>query len=210
VRLEGKAHVSGKLREVWLRTAHSSQLLPVVPKYNSELRFSGTEGTTVTDYRVPGVAFTPKSLNETDEVRSRDCWGRTAGYHLFGVIKAPVQDPMLSLFLPVITFSKNARSARFSEAGAIVRSSLPCFPRKLPCFRPNNRETGSYMTACTTIHALKLYATRDTRKSSASMSANFLATAVSARAFKANEASLGSRLCAKKFRSWLEGQRLVR
>jgi hypothetical protein len=72
VRLEGKAHVSGKLREVWLRTAHSSQLLPVVPKY-SELRFSGTEGTTVTDHRVPVVAFTPKSLNETDEARSRDC-----------------------------------------------------------------------------------------------------------------------------------------
>jgi hypothetical protein len=57
---------------------------------------------------------------------------------------------MLSLFLPVIAFSKNAKSARFSEAGAIVRSSLPCFPRKSPCFRPNNRETGSQPTAHTT------------------------------------------------------------
>jgi hypothetical protein len=184
-----------------------------VPKYNSELRFSGTEGTTVTDYRVPGVAFTPKSLNETDEVRSRDCWGRTAGYHLFGVIKAPVQDPMLSLFLPVITFSKNARSARFSEAGAIIRSSSPCFLRELPCFRPNNRETGSQPTAHTTTHTHKLCDRLDTRNSSAiskTCPSNSPASAVSPAEIAANVPDSRRCLCVQKFRSWLEGQRLVR
>jgi hypothetical protein len=112
---------------------------------------------------------------------------------------------MLSLFLPVITFSKNARSARFSEAGAIVRSSLPCFPRKLPCFRPNNRETGSYMTACTTIQSAQTAGDNTIRKKGlfAGIFDVVLIAISSLRIVIASpQPILMTRLCSRKFRSW--------
>ena len=71
----------------------------------------------------------------------------------------------------------------------------------------------SLVQIVSTTHTLRLYSLRDTRNSSA-ISKTCLSvsvvSAVSAPAIAANEPILPSRLCSKKFRSWLECRRLVR
>jgi hypothetical protein len=112
---------------------------------------------------------------------------------------------MLSLFLPVNDFSKNVRSARFSEAVAIVRSSSPCFLRELPCFRPNNRETGSQPTAHTTIQSAQTAGDNTIRKKGlfAGIFDVVLIAISSLRiVIVSPQPILTIRLCSRKFRSW--------
>jgi hypothetical protein len=129
--------------------------------------------------------------------------------------------PVNRAFVPQIAGSSSSSSSlRRSRQTKKADFQPPSLPRKIPFPTPIS-ETGSmtgwWVTSSSpttsTTHTLKLYEVRDTRNSSA-MSKTclliFLATAVSARAFKANEANSGSCLCAKKFRSWLEYRRPVR
>src|SRR6266403_1801958 len=65
----------------------------------------------------------------------------------------PVPKERRSLFLPVLKFTQKVRSAGFQALFRIFCNPSPCFSRKSPCFWPINRETGSYLTAHTTIQS---------------------------------------------------------
>jgi hypothetical protein len=127
--------------------------LPViVPKYNSERRFSRE-----TWHSAPAFPWRSSARSQTLLIRCRGFRAvggeQKALWFLFHPRSTPCSREIALPVSPCYRFNRINEKCPVLGGFSYFLQSSRCFSRKSPCFGPNNRETGSYLTAHTTIQS---------------------------------------------------------